>query len=74
VPAQWSRVQAVPLTTVRIPDGVDETKDQTKALMTTISRSAPRGSAQGKVWRIGLMGYNASGQRHPAAFSGWRSA
>ncbi len=48
-----------PLTTVRIPDGVDELSIR-KQLMAdyNIEISGGLGELKGKVWRIGLMGYS----------------
>jgi alanine-glyoxylate transaminase/serine-glyoxylate transaminase/serine-pyruvate transaminase len=51
------------LTTVRIPDGVDELKIRQKLLNDyNIEIGAGVGALKGKVWRIGLMGYNATAE------------
>ena len=54
------RHKAPMITLVRCPDGVDEAAVRAPAPESTGSRSWRRsGRFQGKVWRIGPMGYNA---------------
>jgi alanine-glyoxylate transaminase/serine-glyoxylate transaminase/serine-pyruvate transaminase len=50
----------VPLTTVRVPDGIDEAKIR-RALLDeyNIEIAGGLGELKGKVWRIGLMGYSS---------------
>ena len=49
-----------PLTTVRIPDGVDELKVRKQLLNDfNIEIAGGLGELKGKVWRIGLMGYSS---------------
>ncbi len=54
-------LRAPPLTTVRIPKGVDELKVRQSLLNDhNIEIGGGLGPLKGKVWRIGLMGYNAT--------------
>ena len=55
----WGR--QLTLTTVRIPDGVDG-KAFSQHLLNThgIEVGGGLGSLAGKIWRIGLMGYNST--------------
>ena len=49
------------LTTVRIPDGVDELKIRQRLLNEySIEIGAGLGPLKGKIWRIGLMGYSST--------------
>jgi alanine-glyoxylate transaminase/serine-glyoxylate transaminase/serine-pyruvate transaminase len=48
------------LTTVRVPDGIDEAKIRQHLLNDyNIEISGGLGELKGKVWRIGLMGYSS---------------
>jgi len=48
------------LTTVRVPEGVDEAAIRGRLLAeTNIEISGGLGELKGRVWRIGLMGYSA---------------
>lgn len=50
----------VPLTTVRVPDGVDEAQVRQRLLDEyNIEIGGGLGELKGKVWRIGLMGYSS---------------
>lgn len=50
-----------PLTTVRVPDGVDEARARTSLLQErSIEIGAGLGALRGKVWRVGLMGYSST--------------
>jgi alanine-glyoxylate transaminase/serine-glyoxylate transaminase/serine-pyruvate transaminase len=50
-----------PLTTVRVPEGVDELAVRTGLLMEhNIEIGRGFGALEGKVWRVGLMGYGSS--------------
>jgi alanine-glyoxylate transaminase/serine-glyoxylate transaminase/serine-pyruvate transaminase len=50
-----------PLTTVRIPDGVDDLKVRKQLLNDyNIEIAGGLGELKGMVWRIGLMGYSSS--------------
>jgi alanine-glyoxylate transaminase/serine-glyoxylate transaminase/serine-pyruvate transaminase len=52
-----------PLTTVRVPEGVDEMKVRRGLLQEhNIEVGGGIGALQGQVWRIGLMGYNSTAQ------------
>ena len=52
-----------PLTTVRVPEGVDEMKVRLGLLQEhNIEVGGGIGALQGQVWRIGLMGYNSTAQ------------
>jgi len=52
------------LTTVRVPDGVDEAAVRKRLLQDhKIEIGAGLGALKGKVWRIGLMGYASSPER-----------
>ncbi|MCH7553819.1 MAG: alanine--glyoxylate aminotransferase family protein [Chloroflexi bacterium] len=54
-------IRAVPLTTVRIPEGVDDAKVRAALLNEfSIEIGGGLGPLKGKVWRIGLMGYNSA--------------
>ena len=55
---------SIPLTLVRIPDGVDDAATRS-ALLTeqNIELGGGLGKFAGKAWRIGLMGQNASIER-----------
>lgn len=48
-----------PLNTVRVPDGVDAGKVQRRLLDMDIEIAGGFGPLAGKIWRIGVMGYNA---------------
>lgn len=49
------------LTSVRVPDGVNETDIRTELLKRfSIEIGAGLGDLQGKIWRIGLMGYSCN--------------
>jgi len=51
------------LTTVRIPDGVDDARIRQRLLSDySIEIGGGLGTLKGKVWRIGLMGYSSSEQ------------
>ena len=53
--------RAVPLTTVRIPDGIDDAKTRGALLNEfNIEIGGGLGPLRGKVWRIGLMGYTST--------------
>ena len=50
-----------PLTTVRVPEGVDELRLRTGLLLEhNIEIGRGFGALEGQVWRIGLMGYGSS--------------
>ncbi len=52
------------LTTVRVPDGMDEAAIRRKLLQDyNIEIGAGLGVLKGKVWRVGLMGYAATAER-----------
>ena len=52
------------LTTVRVPDGVDEAAVRKQLLQDYhIEIGAGLGALKGKVWRVGLMGYASSAER-----------
>jgi alanine-glyoxylate transaminase/serine-glyoxylate transaminase/serine-pyruvate transaminase len=52
------------LTTVRIPDGIDEAAIRTRLRQEfNIEIGAGLGALKGKVWRIGLMGYGSTSER-----------
>lgn len=44
---------------VRVPDGVDEAKVRSRLLEMGIEMGGGLGALAGKVWRVGVMGYNA---------------
>ena len=48
---------------VRVPDGVDELKVRTRLLDAGVEMGGGLGALAGKVWRIGVMGYNAQESR-----------
>jgi len=53
-------IRLVTLTTVRIPDGVDEAQIRQRLMQDyNIEIGAGLGDLKGKVWRIGLMGYSS---------------
>jgi alanine-glyoxylate transaminase/serine-glyoxylate transaminase/serine-pyruvate transaminase len=53
-------VRLATLTTVRVPDGVDEAKVRQRLMQEyNIEIGAGLGDLKGKVWRIGLMGYSS---------------
>ena len=53
----------VPLTTVKVPEGVDEAAIRGALLQTyNIEIAGGLGATKGKVWRIGLMGYSSQPQ------------
>jgi len=50
-----------PLTTVRVPDGVDEAAVRARLLKErSIEIGAGLGALRGEVWRVGLMGYSST--------------
>jgi alanine-glyoxylate transaminase/serine-glyoxylate transaminase/serine-pyruvate transaminase len=52
--------RAPSLTTVRVPDGVDETAVRGRPLNDySIEIAGGLGDLKGKIWRIGLMGYSS---------------
>jgi alanine-glyoxylate transaminase/serine-glyoxylate transaminase/serine-pyruvate transaminase len=48
---------------VRVPDGVDDMKVRTRLLDAGVEMGGGLGALAGKVWRIGVMGYNAQESR-----------
>lgn len=44
---------------VRVPDGIDEAKVRSRLLEMGIEMGGGLGALAGKVWRVGVMGYNA---------------
>jgi alanine-glyoxylate transaminase/serine-glyoxylate transaminase/serine-pyruvate transaminase len=53
----------VPLTTVRVPEGVDEAAVRSALLQTyNIEIAGGLGATKGRVWRIGLMGFSSQPQ------------
>jgi alanine-glyoxylate transaminase/serine-glyoxylate transaminase/serine-pyruvate transaminase len=44
---------------VRVPDGVDEAKVRSRLLEMGVEMGGGLGALAGKVWRVGVMGYNA---------------
>ncbi|MFN2156060.1 MAG: pyridoxal-phosphate-dependent aminotransferase family protein [Anaerolineae bacterium] len=53
----------IPLTTVKVPEGVDEATVRSELLQTyNIEIAGGLGATKGKVWRIGLMGYSSQPQ------------
>jgi alanine-glyoxylate transaminase/serine-glyoxylate transaminase/serine-pyruvate transaminase len=48
---------------VNVPDGVDEAKVRTRLLTMGVEMGGGLGALAGKVWRIGVMGYNAQTAR-----------
>jgi alanine-glyoxylate transaminase/serine-glyoxylate transaminase/serine-pyruvate transaminase len=48
---------------VRVPDGVDEAKVRARLLTMGVEMGGGLGPLAGKVWRIGVMGYNAHAVR-----------
>jgi alanine-glyoxylate transaminase/serine-glyoxylate transaminase/serine-pyruvate transaminase len=57
VPAEY---RLPTLTTVRVPDGVDELKVRQQLLVDyNVEISGGLGELKGKIWRIGLMGYSS---------------
>jgi alanine-glyoxylate transaminase / serine-glyoxylate transaminase / serine-pyruvate transaminase len=48
---------------IRIPDGVDDAKVRSRLLDMGVEMSGGLGALAGKVWRIGVMGYNAQVSR-----------
>ena len=60
----------IPLTTVRVPEGVDEAAVRQELLQTyNIEIAGGLGATKGKVWRIGLMGYSSQPQHVLALLS-----
>jgi alanine-glyoxylate transaminase/serine-glyoxylate transaminase/serine-pyruvate transaminase len=48
---------------IRIPDGVDDAKVRSRLLDMGVEMSGGLGALAGKVWRVGVMGYNAQVSR-----------
>ena len=48
---------------VRVPDGVDDMKVRTRLLGMGVEMGGGLGVLAGKVWRVGVMGYNAQPER-----------
>ena len=44
---------------VRVPDGVDEARVRARLLEMGVEMGGGLGALAGKVWRVGVMGYNA---------------
>jgi alanine-glyoxylate transaminase/serine-glyoxylate transaminase/serine-pyruvate transaminase len=55
--------RAPTVTVVRVPDGVDDMKIRTTLLDMGVEIGGGLGVLAGKVWRIGVMGYNAQPER-----------
>lgn len=67
--------RAVPITTVRIPEGVDDTKVRGSLLNEFgIEIGGGLGIFKGKAWRIGLMGYSSSAANVLAVLSSLEQA
>lgn len=48
---------------IAVPDGVDEAKVRSRLLQNGVEMSGGLGALAGKVWRVGVMGYNAQPAR-----------
>lgn len=48
---------------ISVPDGVDEAKVRSRLLQMGVEMSGGLGALAGKVWRVGVMGYNAQTSR-----------
>ncbi len=48
---------------INVPDGVDEAKVRARLLDMGVEMGGGLGALAGKVWRVGVMGYNAQPER-----------
>lgn len=55
--------RAPTINVVKVPDGVDEAAVRNKLLSKGVEMGGGLGALAGKVWRIGVMGYNAQSDR-----------
>lgn len=55
--------RAPTINVVKIPEGVDDAKVRSRMLERGVEMSGGLGALAGKVWRIGVMGYNADQKR-----------
>ena len=55
--------RAPTINVVKVPDGVDEAAVRSRLLSKGVEMGGGLGALAGKVWRIGLMGYNAQPKR-----------
>lgn len=51
--------RAPTINVIRVPDGVDEARVRTRLLELGVEMGGGLGQLAGKVWRVGVMGYNA---------------
>jgi peptide/nickel transport system substrate-binding protein len=55
--------RATTINVVAVPDGVDEAKVRARLLDMGVEMGGGLGALAGKVWRVGVMGYNAQPER-----------
>jgi alanine-glyoxylate transaminase / serine-glyoxylate transaminase / serine-pyruvate transaminase len=55
--------RAPTINVIRVPDGVDEAKVRARLLDMGVEMGGGLGALAGKVWRVGVMGYNAQPER-----------
>ncbi len=51
--------RAPTINVIRVPDGVDDAKVRSRLLALGVEMGGGLGQLAGKVWRVGVMGYNA---------------